>query len=149
MSKPESTTLQPITLTPIGYVARQEAEPSGADAIPHLRAKRVRLVLTPEVREALLGVEPGSDLMVITYLHRASHDVLQVHPRGDRDRPLRGVFATRSPARPNPIGVTTVRVEAVEDTVLTVVGLDALDGTPILDLKSHAAGFDTPYDGES
>ncbi len=149
MPKPESTTPQPITLTPIGYVAREEAEPTGADAIPHLRAKRVRLVLTPEVREALLGVEPGSDLMVITYLHRASHDVLQVHPRGNPDRPLHGVFATRSPARPNPIGVTTVRVEAVDDTTLTVVGLDALDGTPILDLKSYSAGFDTPYEGES
>jgi tRNA-Thr(GGU) m(6)t(6)A37 methyltransferase TsaA len=149
MPNPEPTTPQPITLTPIGHVAREEAEPTGADAIPRLRAKRVRLVLNPEVREALLGVEPGSDLMVITYLHRASHDVLQVHPRGNPDRPLRGVFATRSPSRPNPIGVTTVRVEAVDDTVLTVVGLDALDGTPILDVKSYSAGFDTPYEGDS
>jgi tRNA-Thr(GGU) m(6)t(6)A37 methyltransferase TsaA len=149
MPNPEPTIPQPITLTPIGHVAREEAEPTGADAIPRLRAKRVRLVLDPEVRAALLGVEPGSDLVVITYLHRASHDVLQVHPRGDPDRPLRGVFATRSPSRPNPIGVTTVRVEAVDDTVLTVVGLDALDGTPILDLKSYSAGFDTPYEGDS
>ena len=139
-------TQRPITLTPIGHVEREASEPTGADVIPQLREKPVRLVLKPEVRDALLGVEPGSDLMVITYLHRASHDVLQVHPRGDRSRPLRGIFATRSPARPNPIGVTTVRVEAVDDVVLTVVGLDALDGTPILDLKSHAAGFDTPYE---
>ena len=148
MPNPESTTPHPITLIPIGHVEREEAEPTGADAIPDLRAKPVRLVLNPEVREALLGVEPGSDLVVVTYLHRASHDVLQVHPRGNRARPLRGVFATRSPSRPNPIGVTTVRVEAVADTVLTVVGLDALDGTPILDLKSHTAGFDTPYEEE-
>jgi L-fuculose-phosphate aldolase len=149
MPNPEPTTRQPITLTPIGHVEREEAEPTGADAIPDLRAKRVRLVLNPEVREALLGVQPGSDLMVVVYLHRASHDVLQVHPRGNPDRPLRGVFATRSPSRPNPIGVTTVRVETVDDTTLTVVGLDALDGTPILDLKSYSAGFDTPYERES
>ncbi len=149
MPNPETTTPQPITLTPIGHVEREEAEPTGADAIPRLRAKRVRLVLNPEVREALLGVEPGSDLVVVTYLHRASRDVLQVHPRGNPDRPMRGVFATRSPARPNPLGVTTVRVEAVAGTVLTVVGLDALDGSPVLDLKSYSAGFDTPYEDES
>ena len=149
MPNPETTTPQPITLTPIGHVEREEAEPTGADAIPRLRAKRVRLVLNPEVREALLGVEPGSDLVVVTYLHRASRDVLQVHPRGNPDRPMRGVFATRSPSRPNPLGVTTVRVEAVAGTVLTVVGLDALDGSPVLDLKSYSAGFDTPYEDES
>lgn len=134
-----------IILTPIGHVERDAADEGLS--IPELRARPVRIVIDPAWRPALLGVAPGSDLVVLYYLHRASRDVLQVHPRGDPDRPLRGVFATRSPARPNPIAVTTVRVRAVRGTVLEVVGLDALAGSPVLDLKSHAHSFDTPYEG--
>ena len=75
---------------------------------------------------------------MLYYCDRADEDVLQVHPRRNLDRPLRGVFATRSPARPNRIAVTSVRVIAVAGNVLEVVGLDALDGSPVLDIKSHA-----------
>jgi tRNA-Thr(GGU) m(6)t(6)A37 methyltransferase TsaA len=64
---------------------------------------------------------------------------------GDTENPLRGVFATRSPARPNPIAVTSVRIQRIEDNVLHIVGLDALNGTPVVDIKSHAEAFDTPY----
>jgi len=136
---------EPITLTSIGYVSRDEVGPSGADKIAALRAETVRLMLDPRFVDALLGVEAGADLVLLTYFHLASHDVLQVHPRGDRARPLRGIFSTRSPARPNPIGLVTVRVVRIEGNVVWVRGLDALDGTPILDIKSYARGFDEPY----
>ncbi|MGC9522198.1 MAG: tRNA (N6-threonylcarbamoyladenosine(37)-N6)-methyltransferase TrmO [Anaerolineae bacterium] len=138
---------EPIVMVPIGYVRREAAQPTGAEAIPKLRSETVRIVVHPAYADALLGVKPGSDLVILSFFHRASRDVLQVHPRGDLDRPLRGVFATRSPARPNPIGLTTVRVVAVEENVLTVLGLDALDGSPVLDMKSYSEGFDTPYSG--
>ena len=134
-----------ITLASIGYVSRDEAAPSGADKIAALRAETVQVVLDPRVGDALLGVEAGADLVLLTYFHLASHDVLQVHPRGDMARPLRGVFATRSPVRPNPIGLVTVRVVRIDGNVLWVRGLDALNGTPILDIKSYSEGFDRPY----
>ncbi|MBN1178024.1 MAG: tRNA (N6-threonylcarbamoyladenosine(37)-N6)-methyltransferase TrmO [Anaerolineae bacterium] len=94
----------------------------------------------------MLGLEPGDDIVVLFYFHRSDGRPLQVHPRGDLSRPLRGVFATRSPARPNPIGVTTVRIRRIEGNVIEVVGLDAIDGTPILDIKQYEEHFDTPYE---
>jgi tRNA-Thr(GGU) m(6)t(6)A37 methyltransferase TsaA len=93
------------------------------------------VVLDGEVRDALDGVGPGAELVVLTWLDRADRDVLRVHPRGDDSRPEVGVFATRSPARPNPIGLHRVRVVRVEGTRLLVHGLEAVDGTPVLDLK--------------
>ena len=84
---------------------------------------------------------------MLFYCHRSTGYDLQVHPRGDRSRPLRGLFAVRSPRRPNPIGVTTVRVRRVGGNVLEVVGLDALDGSPVLDIKGYASSYDTPYPG--
>jgi L-fuculose-phosphate aldolase len=134
---------QAITLRPIGHVKRGERheELRGNE----LRAQPARIVLDPAVSDGLLGLEPGDDIVVLCYFQRAGRDVLQVHPRGDMDNPLRGVFATRSPARPNPIAVTSARVQRIEDNVLHVVGLDALDGTPVVDIKSLAESFDTPY----
>ncbi len=130
-------------LKPIGYVERDK----GDDALrgKDLRAQKVRIVLDPAVTDALLGLKPGSEVLVLCYFDRSSRDVLQVHPRGNVGNPLRGVFATRSPARPNPIAVTSARIERIEENVLHVMGLDALDGTPVVDIKSHATSFDTPY----
>lgn len=145
MTSETSFVTEPITLTPIGFVSRPDAIPTGADKIAALRAETVRLVLDPRFADALLGVEAGADLVLLTYFHLASHDVLQVHPRGNLARPLRGVFATRSPVRPNPIGLVTVRVVRIEANVLWVKGLDSLDGTPVLDIKSYSEGFDQPY----
>ena len=110
-----------------------------------LRARPARIVLDPALTKGLLGLGPGSDVVVLFYFHRSTGYDLQVHPRGDPSRPLRGVFAVRSPRRPNPIAVTTVRVQRVEGNVLEVVGLDALDGSPVLDIKIHISSFDTPY----
>ena len=86
---------------------------------------------------ALHRVTPGQDLILLTWLHRADRSVLQTHPRDDPNTPLTGVFATRSPDRPNPIGLHRVRITAIESpTLLHVSALEAIDGTPILDLKA-------------
>jgi tRNA-Thr(GGU) m(6)t(6)A37 methyltransferase TsaA len=110
-----------------------------------LRARPARIVLDPALTDGLLGLASGDDVIVLCYFDRAARDVLQVHPMGDMDAPLRGVFATRSPVRPNPVAVTSARIEHIEENVLHVVGLDALDGTPVVDIKSYAEAFDTPY----
>jgi len=137
------TPLESIALTPIGYVERDDGD--GALRGPDLRARSARIRLDRGVIEGLLGLEPGDDVIVLCYFHKAERDVLQVHPMGDRDNPLRGVFATRSPARPNPIAMTSAHIRRIQDNVLHVVGLDALDGTPVIDIKPHAGTFDTPY----
>jgi tRNA-Thr(GGU) m(6)t(6)A37 methyltransferase TsaA len=84
---------------------------------------------------ALAGVAPGDSMVLITWLHQADRDVLETHPRNDPSRPLSGVFATRSPDRPNPVGLHDVVVLAVEGGRVRVRDLEAVDGTPILDLK--------------
>ncbi|HEX5781276.1 MAG TPA: tRNA (N6-threonylcarbamoyladenosine(37)-N6)-methyltransferase TrmO [Solirubrobacteraceae bacterium] len=84
---------------------------------------------------ALDGLAPGDDVIVLTWLDRASRDVLAVHPRDDLSRPEQGVFATRSPDRPNPIGLHRVTILALDGTRMRVSGLEALDGTPVVDVK--------------
>lgn len=93
------------------------------------------LALEPEYVEALAGVAPGDWLVVLTWLHGARRDVLRIHPRGDAAAPLTGVFATRSPHRPNPIGLHPVQVRAVEGARLQVGPIEAIDGTPVVDIK--------------
>ena len=93
------------------------------------------LVFEPDVLEALDGIRAGDDILVLTWPDRARRDVLQVHPRGDLSRPQQGVFSTRSPDRPNPIGLHRVRVLAVDGLRVRVSDLEAVDGTPILDVK--------------
>ena len=82
----------------------------------------------------------GDELLVLTWLDRASRDVLRVHPRDDASRPEQGVFATRSPDRPNPIGLHRVTVRAIDGTRMRVSGLEALDGTPVVDVKPVLGG---------
>ena len=89
---------------------------------------------------ALEGVAAGDDLLVLTWLDRASRDVLRVHPRDDVTRPEQGVFATRSPDRPNPLGLHRVTVRAIDGTRMLVSGLEALDGTPVVDVKPVLGG---------
>jgi tRNA-Thr(GGU) m(6)t(6)A37 methyltransferase TsaA len=91
--------------------------------------------LRPEVVRAAASLAPGDELLVLTWFHEADRSVLQVHPRGDPGRPLTGVFSTRSPDRPNPVGLHRVRVLAVEARQIRVGPLEAIDGTPVIDLK--------------
>lgn len=93
------------------------------------------LVLEAEVLEGLRGIQAGDEVIVLTWLDRARRDVLSVHPRGDTSRPMEGVFNTRSPHRPNPIGLHRVQITAIEGGCLRVRSLEALDGTPIIDIK--------------
>ena len=93
------------------------------------------LAFDPAVSEALRDLQPGVDVLVLTWLDRADREVQVVHPRGDTSRPPTGVFSTRSPHRPNPIGLHRVRVVAVDGTRVLVRNLEAVDGTPIVDVK--------------
>jgi tRNA-Thr(GGU) m(6)t(6)A37 methyltransferase TsaA len=93
------------------------------------------LELEPAYADALLGIAPGDDVVVITWLHRADRNILQVHPRNEPQNPLAGVFVTRSPDRPNPIGLHEVDVVEIDDTRIRVRNLEAVHGTPIVDIK--------------
>jgi tRNA-Thr(GGU) m(6)t(6)A37 methyltransferase TsaA len=124
-----------IELDPIGHVESILTDAALAPRQPDEGAPEAWLVIDERFRAALDGVAEGDDLVVLTWLDRADRGTLAVHPRGDADRPVAGVFATRSPDRPNPIGLHDVRVLAVDGTRVHVRELEALDGTPILDLK--------------
>jgi tRNA-Thr(GGU) m(6)t(6)A37 methyltransferase TsaA len=121
-----------ITYKAIGYVENDFDGPTAADVS---RSSESRIILEPGFSEGLKRLEAGQRIMVIFHFHRSQGFDLLQHPRGDRSRPQRGVFALRSPRRPNPIGVTEVELVAVEGSILRVKGLDAFNGTPVLDLK--------------
>ena len=122
-------------LRPIGRVESTltalEAAPRQADE----GAPSAALVFDERVRDGLANLRAGDQLIVLTWLDRAQRDVLVVHPRGDVSRPREGVFSTRSPHRPNPIGLHRVQVVAVEGLRVQVDHLEALNGTPIVDVK--------------
>ena len=121
-----------MTFRPIGHVENAFEAPTIPETIA---ATESRVIIAPEYAEGLTGVEAGQRAMVIFHFHKVeSYELLQ-HPRGDSSRAKRGVFALHTPYRPNPIGVTVVDVVAVEGNVLRVRGLDALNGTPVLDIK--------------
>ncbi len=99
-------------------------------------SKRVGTIeIYPEYQEGLDGVATGQTIVVLFWLHKAIRNILKVYPRGDRSKGLRGVFATRSPVRPNPIAISELEVLAIRGNHVEVSGLDILDGTPILDIK--------------
>ena len=122
-------------LRPIGHVESPLTDPRDAPKQGGEGAPEAWLVLEPHVLEALDGTRPGDRVIVLTWLHRARRDVLRVHPRDDARNPLRGVFSTRSADRPNPIGLHEVEVLAIEGGRVLVSPLEAVDGTPVLDLK--------------
>jgi len=93
------------------------------------------LEIFPAYEDAIDGIVSGQTIVVLFWLHQAARDVLKVYPRGDKTRKIRGVFATRSPARPNPIAISELKVRSIRGNRLEVSGLDILDGTPIIDIK--------------
>lgn len=119
-----------IELKPIGYVKKEavDKETRGPNALS-------KLVLRKDLAEALEGINEFSHIFVIFWMHNIERMEMKAHPRGRRDAPLLGIFATRTPHRPNPIGLTLVKILKVDRNVITVHGLDAFNGTPILDLK--------------
>ncbi|MFN2607241.1 MAG: tRNA (N6-threonylcarbamoyladenosine(37)-N6)-methyltransferase TrmO [Acidimicrobiales bacterium] len=122
-------------VTPIGRVASPLRDPTSAPKQGGEGAPEATLVFEPEVLDGLRDVRAGDRLVVLTWLHLARRDILCVHPRDDRTQSERGVFSTRSADRPNPIGLHTVEVLAVDGLRLRVGHLEAVDGTPILDVK--------------
>ena len=131
-----------FTIEPIGYVRSELKQLEDAPMQGDEGAPEAWLELTPSASQGMAGLQVGDELFVLTWLHLAERDVLQVHPRGDLNRPLTGVFATRSPDRPNPIGFHRVTVIEVAEQRLRVAPLEAIDGTPIVDIKPVLAGSD-------
>jgi len=130
------------TIEPIGFVrselTRLDAAPMQGDE----GAPEAWLELGSAAAQGLLGITAGDELIVLTWLHLADRAVLQVHPRGDLNRPLTGVFATRSPDRPNPVGLHRVSVLEVAGQKVRVAPLEAIDETPIVDIKPVLSGSD-------
>jgi tRNA-Thr(GGU) m(6)t(6)A37 methyltransferase TsaA len=122
-------------LRPVGTIrsvlkARSEAPKQGSEGAPD-----AWLEVHPWAAEGLQGLAVGGEIIVVTWFHRARRDVLQVHPRSDRRNPLTGVFATRSPDRPNPLGLHPVTVRTIDGNRLRIGPIEAIDGTPVVDIK--------------
>jgi tRNA-Thr(GGU) m(6)t(6)A37 methyltransferase TsaA len=131
---------QRVELEPIGRVASPLTELAAAPKQGDEGAPEAWIALSPAVTAGLEGIDAGDELVVITWLNRADRETLRVHPRGDSTRPPQGVFSTRSPDRPNPLGLHRVEVLEVDGERLRVSGLEAIDDTPVLDLKPVLSG---------
>ena len=140
--------LPTITLKAIGIVRNEIEQPP---ATPDWWAELVsEVVIDPGLTEALDGLEDFSHIIVLYWMHGVtSGEVpLKIHPRGRKELPLMGLFATRTPNRPNRIGKATVRLLQRQGNVLMVKGLDALDGSPVIDIKPYLHGYDSAADSE-
>jgi tRNA-Thr(GGU) m(6)t(6)A37 methyltransferase TsaA len=124
-----------LEVTPIGVVESSLTDPATAPKQGDEGAPEAWLVFEPEVLEALEGIREGDRVILLTWLHRARRDVLRVHPRDDLANPLQGVFNTRSSDRPNPVGLHEVEVLSIDGRRVRVRPLEAVDGTPIVDVK--------------
>ena len=134
-SKTTSTVFARAELTPVGLIRselgeRRDAPRQGSEGAPDAWVE-----LEEWATDALLGIAVGDEVLIITWFHQAKRDVMQVRPRSDPSNPLTGVFATRSPDRPNPLGLHPVFVRAIEGRRLRVGPIEAIDGTPVVDIK--------------
>jgi len=129
-----------IVVTPIGRVESVLTDPAAAPKQADEGAPEAWPVFAAALLDALDGLRPGDEIVILTWLHRARREVLRVHPRGDPARPQQGVFATRSPHRPNPIGLHRAEIAAIDGPRVRVRALEAVDGTPILDVKPVLKG---------
>jgi tRNA-Thr(GGU) m(6)t(6)A37 methyltransferase TsaA len=128
------------TCRPVGYIssalkACENAPRQGSEGAPD-----AWLDVDASFARALIGIERDDEIIVVTWLHRADRDVLQVHPRDDPKNPLTGVFATRSQDRPNPLGLHRVTVREIVGTRLRIGPIEAIDGTPVVDIKAALPG---------
>lgn len=124
-----------FTVRPIGRVTSSLTSTADAPRQGDEGAPDAYLILDSDVQAGLDGIATGDEIIVLCWLHEADRSVLTVHPRGDLSRPEQGVFNTRSASRPNPIGLHRVRVLGIDGGRVQVSGLEAIDGTPIVDLK--------------
>jgi tRNA-Thr(GGU) m(6)t(6)A37 methyltransferase TsaA len=131
MTSSSGYSLRPIGVVRSQLTAREEAPLQGSEGAPEAWVE-----IDPAFADALAGVAKGNEVILLTWLNLGRRDVLKVHPRGDPEKPLAGVFATRSPDRPNPIGLHRVHVLEIDAPArLRVCPLEALDGTPVVDIK--------------
>jgi tRNA-Thr(GGU) m(6)t(6)A37 methyltransferase TsaA len=124
-----------LQLRPIGFVESPLTDRDAAPKQGDEGAPEAWLVFEADVIDGLEGIEAGAEVILLTWLDRARRDVLRVHPRGDVGNPVQGVFNTRSPDRPNPIGLHQVHIVSIDGPRVAVRNLEALDGTPIVDVK--------------
>jgi tRNA-Thr(GGU) m(6)t(6)A37 methyltransferase TsaA len=124
-----------FVVRPIGRVSSPLVDPATAPKQGFEGSPPAVVVFDPAVRDGLRDLAPGAEILLLTWLDRADRDVLSVHPRDDRRVPQRGVFSTRSADRPNPVGLHRVTVEAIDGLTVHVRDLEALDGTPVIDVK--------------
>jgi tRNA-Thr(GGU) m(6)t(6)A37 methyltransferase TsaA len=124
-----------FTIRPVGRVESSLITTADAPRQGDEGAPDAYLILEPAVQAALAGIAVGDEIIVLTWLHQADRSILTVHPRDDLSRPEQGVFNTRSSSRPNPIGLHRVRVLGIDGLRIHVSGLEAIDGTPIVDVK--------------
>ncbi len=124
-----------LTLRVLGVVRSPLTDPATAPRFETENAPRAEVVLDPTYRTAAKSLEAGQEILLFTWFHLADRDCQEVHPRRERNRPLTGVFSTRSPDRPNPIGLHQVRIAAIDGDVLAIEALEAVDGTPVIDIK--------------
>jgi tRNA-Thr(GGU) m(6)t(6)A37 methyltransferase TsaA len=129
-------------LTPIGRIRSSVVGVADSPRQGRVAGLEAWIEVLPVYAGALEGLAGRSQIQVICWLHLAPRDVLQVRPQGDPDRPLTGVFATRSPVRPNPIAVYTADLLQLRGLELHVRGIDAVDGTPVVDIKPHIHRLD-------
>ncbi len=134
----KSSTIQ--TVRPIGRVHSPLKRPADAPKQGYEGAPNARVQVEPAFVRGLDGIAAGQDLLILTWLHQADREVLAVHPRDDLSNPLTGVFATRSADRPNPVGVHRVKLLEIESGSLLVQGLEAIDETPVIDIKPALKG---------
>jgi len=119
----------------IGWIQSELKRKEDAPRFYTEGAPNARLELDARFWDAMDGIKVGDDIVVITWLHLANRQTLKVHPRGDLTRPLRGVFSTRSPNRPNPLGLHRAKVLAIDQNVVSIGPIEAIDGTPVVDIK--------------
>jgi tRNA (adenine37-N6)-methyltransferase len=132
--------MEKLAVTPIGFVRNNATPDTHSEEFRHLVSK---IVVDDKYADGLMDVEDNDLLTIVFYFNRNGGDYeLQIHPRGDTSRPITGVFNTRSQFRPSPIGVTVTKLMAREGNTLVVEGLDALDGTPVIDIKPFVRSFD-------
>jgi tRNA-Thr(GGU) m(6)t(6)A37 methyltransferase TsaA len=124
-----------FALHPIGYIESTLRAVHGAPRQGSEGAPDAWLDVSPPFAKGLLGITPGDDAIIVTWLHQADRDVLETHPRNDPALPLAGVFATRSPDRPNPLGLHRVTVREISGARLRIGPIEAIDGTPVVDIK--------------
>jgi tRNA-Thr(GGU) m(6)t(6)A37 methyltransferase TsaA len=129
------TTEQQYPIRPVGVIRSPLKRREDAPMQGHEGAPDAWVEIYPDFADALGGTSAGDEVIVITWLHESHRDVLKVHPRKDTNRPLTGVFATRSPDRPNPLGLHRVKILEINGNRLKVGPIEAIDGTPVVDIK--------------